>query len=156
MKPFKNEELTILAWLFQSFLSLCCVGGGSSTWNETKQGSAGPEVSQLYIKQDLKKLFLIWREETLLGFLTVFCRQVSNLPGLHKVTDIITDITSKEADPGNHGSCLCLPLKYAVDNLQSLAVVCAGGQFSVFNSLEVHCYKTFADRLLYMYQYIAL
>lgn len=26
-------------------------------------------------------------------------KQVSNLPGLHKVTDIITDITSKEADP---------------------------------------------------------
>lgn len=65
MKPFKNEELTILAWLFQSFLSLCCVGGGSSTWNETKQGSAGPEVSQLYIKQDLKKLFLIWRPRKL-------------------------------------------------------------------------------------------
>lgn len=58
MKPFANEKLTILAWLFQSFLSVCCVGGGSSTWNETKQGSSGPEVRKLYIKQSLKKLFL--------------------------------------------------------------------------------------------------
>lgn len=124
-------------------------------WNKTRL--CWPWSKPALHKAGFKKaLFDLETKETLLGFLTVFCRQVSNLPGLHKVTDIITDITSKEADPGNHGSCLCLPLKYAVDNLQSLAVVCAGGQFSVFNSLEVHCYKTFADRLLYMYQYIAL